>query len=111
MLVAKDNELQREVALKEIRQDYSDDVDCRARFMREAEITGRLEHPGIVPVYSLGKYPDGSPYYAMRFIRGTSLQDAIKKFHSSSSKKKARRISESAQSRVKATCSAADRCL
>jgi serine/threonine protein kinase len=88
VLVAKDNELQREVALKEIRPDYSDDVDCRARFMREAEITGRLEHPGIVPVYSLGKYPDGSPYYAMRFIRGTSLQDAIKKFHSSSSKKK-----------------------
>ncbi len=47
----------------------------------EAEITGGLEHPGIVPVYSLGQYPDGRPFYAMRFIRGDSLQSAIKEFH------------------------------
>ena len=41
-----------------------------ARFLREAEITGGLEHPGIVPVYSLGKHPDGRPYYAMRLGPG-----------------------------------------
>ncbi len=48
----------------------------------EAEITGGLEHPGIVPVYGLGTYPDGRPYYAMRFIRGDSLKEAIAAFHS-----------------------------
>ena len=43
----------------------------------EAEITGGLEHPGIVPVYGLGRDADGRPYYAMRFIRGDSLKEAI----------------------------------
>src|SRR5262249_107388 len=45
------------------------------------QITGNLEHPGIVPVYGLGAYPDGRPYYAMRFIKGESLQEAIRRFH------------------------------
>jgi serine/threonine-protein kinase len=48
----------------------------------EAEVTGGLEHPGIVPVYSLGCHDDGRPYYAMRFIKGRSLKDAIRQFHS-----------------------------
>ncbi len=43
------------------------------RFVLEAEITGNLEHPGIVPVYSLGRNAEGRPYYAMRFIRGREL--------------------------------------
>ena len=47
----------------------------------EAEITGGLEHPGIVPVYGLGAYGDGRPNYAMRFIRGDSLKGAITAFH------------------------------
>jgi eukaryotic-like serine/threonine-protein kinase len=50
VLVARDRELNREVALKQIQLDYADDVEYRARFVLEAEITGRLEHPGIVPV-------------------------------------------------------------
>ena len=41
----------------------------------------RLEHPGIVPVYGLGTYGDGRPYYAMRFIRGDSLKEAMEHFH------------------------------
>ena len=49
--------------------------------MREAEITGRLEHPGIVPVYGLGRDSDGRPYYAMRFIEGKTLKEAIQQFH------------------------------
>ena len=82
VFVARDTELGREVALKEIQHGKADDPDARARFTREAEITGGLEHPGIVPVYGLGAYPDGRPFYAMRFIRGKSLQDAIKAYHS-----------------------------
>ena len=53
-----------------------------SRFVREAEITGGLEHPGIVPVYGLGHYDDGRPFYAMRFIKGDSLRQAIEQFHS-----------------------------
>src|SRR5262249_7637719 len=57
------------------------DAASRARFLLEAEVTGRLEHPGIVPVYSLGCHGDGRPYYAMRFVRGDSPKDAIDRFH------------------------------
>ncbi len=81
VFVAHDEELHREVALKEIQDRHADNQESRARFMLEAEITGGLEHPGIVPVYGLGQYADGRPFYAMRFIRGDSLQDAIEKFH------------------------------
>lgn len=79
--VAEDKELHREVALKEIQDQYSHDPASRNRFMMEAEVTGRLEHPGIVPVYSLGKTKSGAPFYVMRFIRGDSLKEAISKLH------------------------------
>jgi serine/threonine-protein kinase len=79
--VALDSELRREVALKEIQDEYADDPQSRARFLREAEVTGGLEHPGVVPVYGLGCYADGRPFYAMRFVKGDSLKEAIGRFH------------------------------
>ena len=79
--LAKDRELQREVAVKEIQARYVERAGLRARFLLEAEITGNLEHPGIVPVYSLGRNASGRPFYAMRFIRGETLSVAIKQFH------------------------------
>jgi tetratricopeptide (TPR) repeat protein len=79
--VARDAELGREVALKEIQARYAGDATLRGRFVREAEITGGLEHPGVVPVYGLGRYADGRPYYAMRFVRGETLQEAARKLH------------------------------
>ncbi len=79
--VARDGELQREVALKVIQERFAGREDQRARFVLEAEITGKLEHPGIVPVYSMGRNAAGRPYYAMRFIRGESLASAIRQFH------------------------------
>ena len=81
VFVAQDEELGREVALKQIQEQFADQADSRGRFLLEAEITGGLEHPGVVPVYGLGSYADGRPYYAMRFIRGDSLKDAIDRFH------------------------------
>jgi eukaryotic-like serine/threonine-protein kinase len=69
------------VALKQIQDRHGDHPESRARFLLEAEITGGLEHPGIVPVYGLGHYDDGRPYYAMRFIKGDSLKEAISRFH------------------------------
>ena len=79
--VAFDAELKREVALKQIKPERADDADSRARFLLEAEVTGRLEHPGIVPVYGLGKDEQGRPFYAMRFVRGRSLEEAIRDYH------------------------------
>lgn len=83
VFVANDKELNREVALKQIQPEQADNCDSRARFLLEAELTGGLEHPGIVPVYGLGQYDDGRPFYAMRFIRGDSLKDAVARFHKS----------------------------
>jgi len=79
--VARDEELGRQVALKEILADKADNPRLRSRFLLEAEISGNLEHPGIVPVYGLGTYNDGRPFYAMRFIQGDSLKEAIEVFH------------------------------
>ncbi len=54
VFVALDEELDREVALKQIQLEFAENAEQRDRFLREAEITGKLEHPGIVPVYGLG---------------------------------------------------------
>ncbi|MFO0953804.1 MAG: hypothetical protein U0835_22140 [Isosphaeraceae bacterium] len=78
---AQDEELGRTVALKEIQPDKADRHDLRSRFVLEAEINGGLQHPGIVPVYSLGHYDGGKPFYAMRFVEGASLRDAVARHH------------------------------
>jgi eukaryotic-like serine/threonine-protein kinase len=87
--VAHDAELNRDVALKEMQGRHAHDPVSRARFLAEAEVTGGLEHPGIVPVYGLGRYTDGRLYYAMRLIRDDdagsgTLKEAIRRFHESS---------------------------
>src|SRR4029077_6926190 len=69
VFVAMDEELHREVALKQILDDHADDEASRRRFLLEAEITGGLEHPGIVPVYGLGRYGDRRPLHGNRVIR------------------------------------------
>jgi eukaryotic-like serine/threonine-protein kinase len=81
VFVARDVELHRDVAVKQIQDRHCDRPESRSRFLLEAEITGGLEHPGIVPVYGLGHAEDGRPFYAMRFIKGDSLKEAIEHFH------------------------------
>jgi len=79
--LAHDSIIDREVALKELRSDRSDALN-RDRFRREAKLTGRLEHPGIVPVYDFSESPDGTHcYYTMRFIRGCTLTEVIERYH------------------------------
>lgn len=73
---ARDGVLEREVAVKTIRPDNSGG-SAVARFVREARITAQLEHPGIVPVHDLGRRPDGTLFYTMKFVRGRTLADAI----------------------------------
>ncbi len=70
-----DRELGRRVAVK---IPHEDDESQLARFLFEARVTARLEHPNIVPVYDFGVLPDGSPFYAMRAAEPRSLRDALR---------------------------------
>jgi len=79
--LAHDSVMDREVALKELRSDRSD-AASQSRFRREAKLTGRLEHPGIVPVYDFAEDPDGTHcYYTMRFLRGCTLNEVVDRHH------------------------------
>ena len=71
---AHDRELGRDVAIKEL---ISRNRLSEARFLREALITARLEHPGIVPIHEAGRWPDGTPFYAMKLVSGHPLRDLI----------------------------------
>ena len=71
------------MALKRLQDRLLRSGESRRRFVLEAEITARLEHPGVVPVYGLGVDRQGQPYYAMRLIRGETMARAIERFHES----------------------------
>jgi tetratricopeptide (TPR) repeat protein len=72
ILVARDRRLGRTVALKELLADAG--PGAPRRFVREALVTARLQHPAIVPVYEAGHWPDGRPFYAMKLVGGRSLE-------------------------------------
>ena len=74
ILRAKDLHLERWVALKE---PISWGSSTQVRFLREARITARLQHPAIVPVYEAGRFPGGEPFYAMKLVSGRSLAHLI----------------------------------
>ncbi|MFO0959402.1 MAG: serine/threonine-protein kinase [Isosphaeraceae bacterium] len=82
VFLARDATLGREVAVKLIQPRRARDATLHRRFLHEAEITGRLEHPGIVPVYGRGRDAGSRPYYVMKRIEGETLQEAIRRFHS-----------------------------
>jgi len=69
----------RDVAIKTIRKDRGAREDIQARFLREARVQGRLEHPSIVPVYDMGTEPDGTTYFTMRRIHGNTLGSILEK--------------------------------
>jgi serine/threonine protein kinase len=84
VFIAVDQELRREVALKLILNDFASDPDSLASFRAEREITARMQHPGIVPVYGVGQLPSGRPFYVMRYVKGQSLKEAIRDFYARS---------------------------
>jgi tetratricopeptide (TPR) repeat protein/tRNA A-37 threonylcarbamoyl transferase component Bud32 len=81
--LARDGDLGREVALKELLGSGADSPAVVARFVEEAQITGQLQHPNIVPVYELARPAEKGkgPFYTMRFVRGRTLAAAIKQYH------------------------------
>jgi serine/threonine-protein kinase len=80
--LARDTDLNRNVALKEVRVGKSADARYLRRFLKEAQVTGQLEHPNIVPVYELARRKDDDqPFYTMRFVEGRTLAKEIAGFH------------------------------
>ncbi|NNE01359.1 MAG: serine/threonine protein kinase [Pirellulaceae bacterium] len=81
--LARDENLRRYVAIKEIRSEHARTFGPTiARFRREAEVTGRLEHPGIVPIYQFGTDSEsGHFFYVMRFLGKQTMHDAITEYH------------------------------
>jgi PAS domain S-box-containing protein len=80
--LAHDNDLGRDVALKELRPEQAGHAELGGRFLQEAQITGQLEHPGIIPVYELVRgQGDGQPFYTMRFVKGRTLSEAARAYH------------------------------
>lgn len=76
---AHDPRLGRDVAIKTV---APGDARSAARLAREAALTARLEHPGIMPVYEAGRGEDGRPWYAMRLFTGSTLGESITQAHS-----------------------------
>ena len=74
ILAAADVRIGRKVALKEL---IKKSPTLAARFAREARVTARLQHPGIVPIYEIGQWADGTPFYTMRMVEGRTLRAEI----------------------------------
>ncbi len=92
IMLAIDEHIGREVAIKEFLTNADEDewsmqtpsslqrsTPGMVRFLREARVTGQLEHPNIVPVHEVGRREDGTYYYTMRFVRGETLALKLKK--------------------------------
>ena len=84
VLLVRDKHLGRDIAMKELlrhRRSGSGSLtaakDALIRFLREARITGQLEHPNIVPVHEVGRRPDGTLYYTMKLVRGRTFSEVL----------------------------------
>ncbi len=91
IMIARDNVVGREVALKELLPELqeqegkgtpatagSETIGVVERFLREAKVTGQLEHPNVVPVYEIGRQESGSLYYTMKFVRGQTMAERLR---------------------------------
>jgi serine/threonine-protein kinase len=78
---AFDRVLNRTVALKVVRAEYAGQLELNARFLEEAQIAAQLDHPGIVPVYDHGRFPDGRLWLTMKEVRGRTYGALIAEHH------------------------------
>jgi serine/threonine-protein kinase len=73
VLQGRDMDLQRDVALKVLLEADQARAELRQRFVEEAQIAGQLQHPGVAPVYELGTFADGRPFFSMKLVKGRTL--------------------------------------
>ncbi len=79
ILLARDLDLGRPIAIKTLKEDLSDRQDLAQRLIEEAQVTGQLQHPGLVPIYEVGALGPGRPYIAMKLVEGETLEAMIAK--------------------------------
>ena len=73
ILRGRDVDLGRELAIKVLLESHRGNSEVVRRFVEEAQIGGQLQHPGVVPVYELGTFPDRRPFFAMKLVKGRTL--------------------------------------
>ncbi len=73
VLLARDEDLDRQLAIKVPFDGFEDRPESVRRFLDEARVGGRLQHPGIVPIYELGRFDDQRPYFTMKLVQGRTL--------------------------------------
>ncbi len=77
ILKGRDVDLGRDLAIKVLLESHQGNSDVVRRFIEEAQIGGQLQHPGVVPVYELGAFPDRRPYFAMKLVKGRTLASLL----------------------------------
>jgi serine/threonine-protein kinase len=73
ILKGHDVDLGRDIAVKVLLETHRGRAEFVQRFVEEAQIAGQLQHPGVVPVYELGQFPDKRPYFTMKLVKGQTL--------------------------------------
>ena len=84
VFLVRERLLNRSVALKAVRPELASRSSSVKRFLREAQITSQLQHPGVIPVYELGELPDGRPFFTMKEIKGRTLKELVTSVHAAS---------------------------
>jgi hypothetical protein len=77
ILKGRDVDLGRDLAIKVLLASHQGNTEVVRRFVEEAQIGGQLQHPGVVPVYELGTFPDRRPYFAMKLVKGRTLASLL----------------------------------
>jgi tetratricopeptide (TPR) repeat protein/tRNA A-37 threonylcarbamoyl transferase component Bud32 len=75
--LGRDCRLRRRVAVKVVQERWADKESVLRRFVEEAQLTSQLQHPGIPPVFERSALPDGRPYFCMKVVRGSTLQELL----------------------------------
>jgi WD40 repeat protein len=78
ILRARDETLNRDLAVKVLLSPPERRPDLARRFLEEAQIAGQLQHPGVVPIHEIGTLPDGRPFFAMKLVKGETLAELLK---------------------------------
>ena len=79
VLLIRDNDINRDVAMKIIHEHMDSESSLVERFITEIQTTGYLEHPNIIPIHDMGINAAGKVYYTMKFVSGDSLEEIILK--------------------------------
>jgi serine/threonine protein kinase len=77
ILKGRDPRLGRDMAFKVLKTEHVGKPAAEQRFVEEAQVGGQLQHPGILPVYDLGRFDDGRPFFAMKLVKGDTVADKL----------------------------------